>query len=244
MAGQLQRLLKRQKLDIRLGASAQSAEIQGQEVRLSVQAGGKTSAVSADRVLVAVGRRASTTGLGLDAAGVELDEGGRIIVDSEYRTSAEGVYAIGDVIAGPMLAHKAEAEAVAAVERMVGKAGQVNYGVVPGVVYTHPELASVGLTEEAARESCGDVRVGKHQFRANARAHCMDEIDGLVKVLSHPETDQLLGVHILGPQASQLIAEAAVAMEFSASAEDVARTIHAHPALSEVIKEAAWATQP
>ena len=243
MTTQLQRLLKRQGLDFRLGASAKSVEIKDGRVKLTVVAGEEESVEECDRVLVAVGRRPCIEGLGVEEVGIELDGRGRIAVDGNFCTSVPGVYAVGDVIAGPMLAHKAEEEGVAAVEKMAGKAGQVNYDVIPGVVYTHPELASVGLTEEAARERDGRVKVGKYQFRANARAHCMDEIDGLVKIISDAETDRLLGMHILGAQASHLIAEGVVAMEFAASAEDLARTVHAHPALSEVIREAARATQ-
>jgi dihydrolipoamide dehydrogenase len=240
MTGQLQRLLKRQGMSFQLGASARGAEIENGKVKLTVTAGDKESVEECDRVLVAVGRKPHTDGLGLEEIGIELDERGRIAVDGDFQTSAPGIYAVGDVIAGPMLAHKAEEEGVAAVEKMAGKGGHVNYAAIPGVVYTHPELASVGLTEEGAREEFGEVSVGKFQFRGNARAHCMDEIDGLVKVLSHPQTDRLLGVHILGAQASHLIAEVVMAMEFGGSAEDVARTVHAHPALSEVVKEAAY----
>lgn len=241
MCGQLQRLLKRQGMAIQLGASARGAAVVDGKVKLTVVAGDKENVEECDRVLVAVGRRPYTEGLGLEDVGVKRDARGRIEVDGDYQTNVGGIFAIGDAIAGPMLAHKAEAEGRAAVEKMAGKGGQVNYDAIPGVVYTHPELASVGLTEETARGRFGAVKVGKYQFRANARAHCMDEIDGLVKIVSHAATDRLLGAHILGAQASHLIAEAVVAMEFSASAEDLARTVHAHPALSEVIKEAAWA---
>jgi len=240
---QLQRLLRRQGLSFQLGATAKSAEVEDGKVRLTVVAGDEESVEECDCVLVAVGRRPYTEGLGVEEAGVEVDEQGRIAVDGDFLTSVSGIYAVGDVIAGPMLAHKAEVEGVAAVEKMAGKAGHVNYQAIPAVVYTHPELASVGMTEEAAREQGGEVKGGKYLFRANARAHCMDEIDGLVKIVSDARTDRLLGMHILGAQASHLIAEGAVAMEFAASAEDVARSVHAHPSLSEVIKEAAWAAQ-
>ena len=160
-------------------------------------------------------------------------------VDDDYRTTADGVYAIGDVTLGPMLAHKAEAEGLVAVERMAGMGSSVNYEAIPNVVYTHPEVASVGLSEAAAQEAGHEVRTGKHLFRANARAHAINCIDGFVKVVAEADTDRLLGVHIFGPQASHLIAEAVVAMEFRASAEDLARTMHAHPSLSEVVREAA-----
>jgi dihydrolipoamide dehydrogenase len=241
LADQLQRLLKRQGMDFKLQTSARGFAIKKGRVELQLAADGKESAEMCDVVLVAVGRRPVVEGLGLEEGGVELDERGRIKIDAHGRTSAEGVWAIGDLVPGPMLAHKAEAEGVAAVERMVGKAGQVNYEAIPGVVYTHPELATVGLSEEMAKEQGREVSIGKYQFRANARAHCMDEIDGLVKIVADAKTDRLLGMHILGAQASNLIAEGVLALEFGASAEDVARTVHAHPALSEVVKEAAWA---
>lgn len=241
MAAQLARLLKRQGVECRLGASAQAAEVRDGKVELTIAVGDEERVEQCDRVLVAVGRRPYSAGLGLAAVGVELNERGQVVVDGQYRTNVEGIWAIGDLIPGPMLAHKAEAEGVAAVERMVGRAGQVNYDAMPAVVYTHPELASVGLSEEAAVAAGRELAIGKYQFRANARAHCMDEIDGLVKIVADAQTDQLLGMHILGPQASHLIAEGVLALEFGASAEDVARTVHAHPALSEVVKEAAWA---
>jgi dihydrolipoamide dehydrogenase len=243
LAEQLQRLLKRQGILCELKASARGAVVESGRVKLTVDAGGQERVEECDRVLVAVGRRPRTEGLGLEEVGIERDERGRIKVDEGYQTTVPGIYAVGDVIAGPMLAHKAEAEGTAVAERLAGRVGTVNYRVIPAVVYTHPELATVGLTEEAARAQAGEVKVGRYLFRANARAHAMDEIDGLVKVVVDTRTDRLLGVHILGPQASHLIAEAAVAMEFGASAEDLARTIHAHPSLSEVVKEAAWATQ-
>jgi dihydrolipoamide dehydrogenase len=242
MAQQLQRLLKRQGVDCKLQTSAQQAEVKGDKVTLTIAEGDQQRVEECDRVLVAVGRRPYSQGLGLEEVGVEVNERGQVVVDGHFRTNVEGIWAIGDLIPGPMLAHKAEEEGVAAVERMAGKAGQVNYDAIPAVVYTHPELASVGMSEEAAVEKGHEVRVGKYQFRANARAHCMDEIDGLVKIVADADTDRLLGMHILGPQASHLIAEGVLAVEFAASAEDVARTVHAHPALSEVIKEAAWAT--
>jgi dihydrolipoamide dehydrogenase len=190
-------------------------------------------------VLVSVVRRPKTTGLGLEETGVELTERGFVTVDGDYSTTAAGVYAIGDVTPGPMLAHKAEAEAVAAVERMTGMGSSVNYEAIPNVVYTHPEAASVGLSEAAAQQAGHEVRTGKHLFRANARAHSMNCIDGFVKVVADAGTDRLLGVHIFGPQASHLIAEAVITLEFCASAEDLARTVHAHPSLSEVVREAA-----
>jgi dihydrolipoamide dehydrogenase len=240
MAGQLERLLKRQGMDFRLQTGAKGFAVKKKAVQLQLESKGSADTVECDVVLVAVGRRPFTGGLGLEKAGVQMDERGRVQVDAQWRTTAEGVWAVGDLIAGPMLAHKAEAEGIAAVERMAGKAGLVNADAIPGVVYTHPELASVGLTEEAAKAGDREVAIGKYQFRANARAHAMGEIDGLVKIVADAQTDRLLGLHILGAQASSLIAEGVLALEFSASVEDIARTVHAHPALSEVIKEAAW----
>ncbi len=243
MSTQLQRLLKRQGLGFELGASARSAEIENDRVQLKIAVGEDERVEVCDCVLVAVGRRPYVEGLGGEELGLELDDRGRVQVDGDFQTSVKGIYAIGDVIPGPMLAHKAEEEGVAAVERMAGVAGHVNYDAIPNVVYTHPELAAVGLSEEAAGEQGREIKVGKYQFRANARAHSMDAIDGLVKILSDARSDRLLGVHILGAQASHLIAEGAVAMEFAASAEDLARSVHAHPTLSEIIKEAAWAVE-
>ena len=203
--------------------------------------GGERHSEVCDRLLVAVGRRANVEGLGAPEAGVDVDERGRIVVDHAYKTSVEGVYAIGDVISGPMLAHKAEEEGVAVVELIAGKAGHVNYDAVPGVVYTHPELASVGLTEEQAREKFGEVKIGRFPFMANGRAHSLEDTEGMVKMIADAKTDRVLGVHILGGRASEMLSEAVLAMEFSSSAEDIARTMHAHPTLPEAMKEAAMA---
>jgi dihydrolipoamide dehydrogenase len=192
-------------------------------------------------VLVAIGRRPYTEGLGLKEAGVALDERGRVKIDGHFRTSVAGIYAIGDVVAGPMLAHKAEDEGVAAAEIIAGQAGHVNYGVIPSVVYTSPEIASVGRTEEELKADGVEYRAGKFPFTANARARAMAEKDGFVKVLADAKTDRVLGVHIVGPFAGEMIHEAAVLMEFSGSAEDLARTCHAHPTLPEAVKEAAMA---
>jgi dihydrolipoamide dehydrogenase len=195
-----------------------------------------------DKVLVAVGRRPNTAGLGLHEAGVALeDRSGRVQVDEGYQTSVPGVYAIGDLIAGPMLAHKAEEEGVAVAERLAGMKTHVNYDAIPSVIYTWPEVASVGLTEEQVKESGREYRIGKHPFSANARARCIDEIEGLVKIIADAQTDRVLGVHIIGPEASELIAEAVSVIEFAGSAEDIARTCHAHPTLSEAMREAALA---
>jgi dihydrolipoamide dehydrogenase len=192
-------------------------------------------------VLVAIGRRPHTDGLGLEEAGVALDEHGRVQVDEHYRTNVDGIYAIGDVIAGPMLAHKAEDEGAALAELLAGQAGHVNYEVIPNVVYTMPEIASVGRSEEELKEAGVKYRVGKFPFSANGRARAMNRTDGLVKILADAATDRVLGVHILGAGAGDLIHEAAVLMEFGGSAEDLARTCHAHPTMSEAVREAAMA---
>ena len=192
-------------------------------------------------MLLAVGRRPCSEGLGLEAVGVETEKNGAVKVDEKLRTSVETIYAIGDLVRGPMLAHKAEEEGIAAVETIAGKSGHVNYDTIPGVVYTSPELAWVGLTEEQCKEQGIKPRVGRFLFRANGRAKSLGEEEGMVKILAHPQTDRLLGFHIVGPRASDLIHEGVLALEFAASAEDIARTIHAHPTLAEVIKEAALA---
>ena len=241
MAAALQQALERQGIAFHLGTTASRADASAEGVRVELQSNGKKSEVVCDAVLVAVGRRPYTDGLGLDRVGVATDQRGRVVVDSFYATNVPGVFAIGDVIAGPMLAHKAEEEGIAAVEHMAGVAGHVNYDAIPSIVYTWPELASVGLSEEQATESGHQVRVGSFPFVANGRARCMNETDGLVKIIADAQTDRILGVHILGPRASDLIAEATVALEFSASAEDIARSVHAHPTLAEAIKEAALA---
>ena len=237
----LQRSLERQGMKFRFGVSARAAEVVGDEVRVEVaaNAGGAPETLTADVLLVAVGRRPYTDGLGAGELGVKLDAKGRVIVDEHYQTNVPGVFAIGDVIAGPMLAHKAEEEGIACVERMAGVAGHVNYDCIPNVVYTHPELASVGVSEEEARERGHEVRVGTFPFQANGRAKAMGEREGQVKLVADAATDRLLGAHIVGARASDLIAELVVAMELGASAEDVARSVHAHPTLPEAVKEAA-----
>ena len=197
--------------------------------------------VDADVVLVAIGRVPYTEGLGLEAAGVKLDNRRRIVVDPHFQTNVPGIYAIGDVIAGPMLAHKAEDEGIAVAEILAGQAGHVNYDVIPNVIYTAPEVASVGKGEEDLKAAGVPYKVGKFPFTANGRAKVNKTTDGFVKVLAHAETDRILGVHIIGAAASEMIAEAAVIMEFGGSAEDLARTCHAHPTLTEAVKEAALA---
>jgi dihydrolipoamide dehydrogenase len=241
VASGLRKALEKQGIQFRLQSSLVEAAPTTAGVDLVLQSGDARDTIAADRVLVAVGRRANTRGLDLDAIGLATDDRGRIPVDDHYQSAVAGVYAVGDVIAGPMLAHKAEEEGVAAAERMAGLAGHVNYQAVPNVVYTWPEVASVGYTMETAEQAGFAVRCGSFPFRANGRARCAGDIDGFVKMIADAATDTILGVHILGPHASELIAEAAVALEFSASAEDVARSVHAHPTLAEAMKEAALA---
>ena len=241
MGQQLQKILAKQGITFHLQTSAQRAVVENGSVRVTLESQGKTSETECDVVLVAVGRRPFTDGLGAREIGVAFDDRGRIKVDEHYATNVPGVYAIGDVIAGPMLAHKAEEEGVAAVELMAGQAGHVNYDAVPNIVYTWPEFASVGMSEEQAESQEIQFRVGSFPFIANGRARCMNETEGGVKILADAKSDRVLGVHILGPNASDLIAEAALAMEFGASAEDIARSVHAHPTLAEAVKEAALA---
>ncbi len=238
IASEAQRLLARQGLEFRLGARVTGAKAKGKGV--AVEAEGMEP-VPADRVLVCVGRVPNTDDLGLDSVEIRTDEKGRIPVNDHFETTARGIYAIGDVIRGPMLAHKASEEGVACVERIVTGYGHVNYDAIPNVVYTNPEVASVGKTEEELAAAGTPYRKGVFFFRGNGRARALGQIDGRVKMLAHGETDRILGVHIVGPRAGDLIAEAAVAIDFGASAEDVGRATHAHPTLAEVLKEAALA---
>lgn len=237
----LQKLLEKQGLAFQFETKAESAKVNDGKVTVSLKQGDKTSEVVCDRLLVAVGRKPNTEGLGADAVGLEINERGFIPVNDKFETNLSGVYAIGDVIPGPMLAHVAEEEGVAAVELIAGHAGHVDYNVIPNVVYTHPELASVGLTEEQVKEKGIPYKVGKFPFLANGRAHSLDATDGLVKMIAHEKTDRVLGIHILAARASDMLAEGVVAMTFSASAEDIARTMHAHPTMPEAVKEAALA---
>ncbi len=237
----LQRSLERQGMKFRFGSSAKAARVEGDRVKVMVSAGGESREEECDVLLVAVGRRPHTDGLGIETLGIRRDERGRVLVDEHYQTNVPGVFAIGDVIPGPMLAHRAEEEGVAAVERMAGLAGHVAYECIPHVVYTWPELASVGLSEEDARSRGLEIAVGTFPFLANGRARAMGERDGQVKIVADARTDRILGAHILGPRASDLIAELTLAMELGASAEDVARSVHAHPTLPEAVKEAALA---
>ncbi|HRJ68935.1 MAG TPA: dihydrolipoyl dehydrogenase [Beijerinckiaceae bacterium] len=242
---QFQRMLEKQGIAFRLGAKVTGVDKikGGLKVKVEPAKGGEASTIGADVVLVAIGRRPFTQGLGLENAGVALDARGRIVTDSHYATNVPGIYAIGDVIAGPMLAHKAEDEGVALAEILAGKAGHVNYGVIPGVVYTFPEVASVGKTEEELKAEGVAYAVGKFPFTANGRARANRTTDGFVKVLADKASDRVLGVHIVGAGAGEMIHEAAVLMEFGGSSEDLARTCHAHPTMSEAVKEAALAVE-
>jgi dihydrolipoyl dehydrogenase len=237
----LQRALEKQGLRFKLRTTVARAAATADDVSVTIASDNSESEERCDVLLVAVGRRPYTEGLGLEAVGVKLDARGRIVVDEQFATSIAGIYAIGDAIPGPMLAHKAEEEGIAAVERMAGLAGHVNYDAVPNVVYTNPEFAAVGLTEEECARRGVPVRTGSFPFIANGRARGMGETDGQVKVVADATSDRVLGIHILGAHASDLIGEAALAMEFSASAEDIGRAVHAHPTLSEALKEAALA---
>ncbi|MEA2779344.1 MAG: dihydrolipoamide dehydrogenase [Rhodospirillaceae bacterium] len=240
---QMQRLLQKQGISFKLGMKVTAAKPgdKGVSVTIEPAKGGALEPLVADVVLVAIGRRPYTEGLGLEAAGVALDERGRIKTDSHFATSIPGIHAIGDVIAGPMLAHKAEDEGVALAEILAGQAGHVNYEAIPGVVYTWPEVASVGRSEEQLREAGIAYKSGKFPFSANGRARAMAMTDGFVKILADKATDRVLGAHIIGPNAGDLIAEIVIGMEFGAAAEDIARSSHAHPTLNEAIKEAALA---
>ncbi len=243
IAKSFQRLLKRQGLDFILGAAVQSVETTKTKAKVSytLRKDDSTATLDADVVLVATGRKPFTDGLGLDALGVALSPRGQIETDAHWKTSVDGIYAIGDAIAGPMLAHKAEDEGMAVAETLAGQAGHVNYGVIPGVIYTHPEVASVGQTEEQLKESGRAYKAGKFNFMGNGRAKANFAADGFVKILADKDTDRILGAHIIGPMAGDLIHEICVAMEFGAAAEDLARTCHAHPTFSEAVREAALA---
>jgi dihydrolipoamide dehydrogenase len=240
---QFQRLLERQGMTFKLSSKLTAVDNSGKKLKAKIEpvSGGAAELVEADVVLVAIGRVPCSEGLGLEAAGVKRDNRGRVVVDRHFASSVPGIYAIGDVIAGPMLAHKAEDEGVAVAEILAGQAGHVNYDVIPNVVYTFPEIASVGKSEEELKEAGIAYRAGKFPFTANSRARVNLTPEGFVKILADAGTDRVLGVHIVGADAGNMIAEAAVAMEFGASSEDIARTCHAHPTLSEAVKEAALA---
>ncbi|HXG80158.1 MAG TPA: dihydrolipoyl dehydrogenase [Methyloceanibacter sp.] len=243
VAKQLQRTLAKQGLAFKLGVKVMSVDAKGKTLKLTLEPakGGAQESLECDVVLVAVGRMPNTQGLGLAEAGIKTDNRGRIVVDQRFATNVPGIYAIGDVIKGPMLAHKAEEEGVALAEILAGQAGHVNYDVIPSVIYTAPEVASVGKSEEELKEAGIAYRVGKFPFTANGRAKVNRTTEGFVKILAEETTDRVLGVHIIGADAGTMIAEAAVLMEFGGSAEDLARTCHAHPTLNEAVKEAALA---
>jgi dihydrolipoamide dehydrogenase len=243
IARTFQRILTKQGFTFKLSSKVTGVKKtkSGLVVTVEPSAGGEAETLNADVVLVSIGRVPFTAGLGLEELGVELDARKRITVDPHYQTNVPGIYAIGDVIAGPMLAHKAEDEGIAVAEILAGQAGHVNYGVIPGVIYTFPEVATVGQTEDELKAAGVAYKVGKFPFTANARAKVNKVAEGMVKVLADATTDRVLGVHIVGPEAGELIAEAALLMEFGGSAEDMARTCHAHPTLSEAVKEAALA---
>lgn len=237
------KIFAKQGLDFKLETKVTAAKAGAKGVTLTLEPakGGAAETMEADIVLVAIGRKAYTDGLGLDAVGVERDERGRIKTTHGFKTNVPGIYAIGDVIAGPMLAHKAEDEGVILAEMLAGQSGHIDYNLIPGVVYTFPEVASVGKTEDQLKAEGIAYKAGKFPFSANGRARAMNAVEGFVKILADAATDRVLGVHIIGPEAGTLIAEAVLAMEFGASAEDIARTCHAHPTLEEVLKEAALA---
>ncbi|KAI9994597.1 hypothetical protein PInf_011342 [Phytophthora infestans] len=237
------KLLKKQGLDFQFNTKVTASEVNGDVVKLTTEPskGGDASSIECDTVLVATGRRAFTSGLGLEQMGIQTDKLGRIEVDDAFRTQVPGIFAIGDVIKGAMLAHKAEEEGIACVENIAGKHGHVNYGAIPGVIYTFPEFASVGKTEEELKAEGIEYNVGKFPMMANSRARTIAEADGLVKVLADKKTDKLLGVHIIAGNAGEMIAEGVIGIEYGAASEDLARTCHAHPTLSEAFKEACLA---
>ncbi len=243
----LQQVLKRQGITFYLETKVSGAKISGKKVSFSMQAEGKKGkkgTLSCDKLLISVGRRPLTRGLGLETVGVQTDAlTGHVVVDASYRTSVASIYAIGDLVPGPMLAHKASAEGIAAAECIAGKPGEVNYDALPAVIYTWPEVASVGLTEEQVKEREIPYCVGTYPFSGAGRARCMGETEGFVKVIAHGKTDRLLGIHIIGPRAADMIAECVLAVELGASSEDIARTIHGHPTFAEALQEAAMAVQ-
>jgi len=244
VARTLDRILRKQGMEIRLNTKVAGAQTTRNKVKVTLEGNGKEEIMSCDRLLVAVGRRPLTRNLGIEQAGVETDpRSGQVLVDENYRTNIPTIYAIGDLIAGPMLAHKASAEGIAAAECIAGLSGEVNYDAIPAIVYTWPEVASVGLTEEQVKERNIPYCIGTYPFSGAGRARCMGEKDGFVKLISHSKTDRILGVHIIGPRAADMIAECVLAIEFGASSEDIARTVHGHPTFSEALQEAAMAVR-
>jgi dihydrolipoamide dehydrogenase len=243
LSKQFQKILGKQGFNFKLGMKVTGAEVKGKKVKLTVEPakGGDSETLEADYALVSIGRRAYTDKLGLENVGIETDERGRVKVDNHYRTAVSNIFAIGDVIEGPMLAHKAEEEGVAVAELLDGQQPHVNYDAIPGVVYTFPEVATVGKTEEQLKEADVAYNVGKFPFMANSRSRANGDAEGFVKILADKETDEVYGVHIIGGEAGTMIAEAALALEYGASSEDIARTCHAHPTVNEAVKEAALA---
>lgn len=243
VAKNTQRILKKQGINFMLGKKVTGAKTTKTSVTLTMEPakGGDEETLKADVVLVAIGRRPYTKGLGLEDLGIETDRAGRIVVDENFKSSVDGIYAVGDVIEGPMLAHKAEDEGVVCVEKLAGQKPHINYNTIPGVIYTWPEIATVGKTEEQLKEAGVEYNIGKVPFMANSRARANGFTDGFVKILADKKSDKVLGVHIIGPDAGTIIHECVLAMEFGASSEDIARTCHAHPTLSEAVKEAALA---
>ncbi|AFY02331.1 dihydrolipoyl dehydrogenase [Bdellovibrio bacteriovorus] len=241
----LKKSMEKEGMSFLLSTKVTGSKVGGDGVEVTYESltDGKASSMKADVVLVSTGRKAFSTGVGCEEMGIQKDPQGRIIVDKHYQTNVPGIYAIGDVIAGPMLAHKAEEEGVALAEMLAGGAGHVNYDTVPGVIYTHPEIASVGITEEFAKEKGIEINVGKFPFMANGRARAKGYTEGFVKIIADKKTDKILGAHMVGPSVSELIHEVIVCMEFGGSSEDLARSFHAHPTLSEVVREAALAVE-
>ena len=237
------KILKKEGIKFKLGTKVKEAKAssKGVSVKMEPADGGDEESMNVDVVLVSVGRKPNTEGLGIQDAGIETDDRGRIKTDDHFKTNVDGIYAIGDVIAGPMLAHKAEEEGVVLAEMLDGQSGHIDYNLIPGVIYTHPEVASVGKTEEQLKDDGVDYKVGKFPFMANGRARAMNMTEGFVKILADSKTDRVLGAHIIGPEAGTLIAEITAVMEFGGTSEDIARTSHAHPTLEEVVKEAALA---
>lgn len=240
---EMKKLMTKQGMELKLSTKVTGAQTSKDKVTLTLEPanGGTAEKLEVENVLLSIGRRPYTQGLGLEKAGVKVDNRGRVEIDDHFQTNVKGIYAIGDVVRGAMLAHKAEDEGVVVAEIIAGQSGHINYDAIPSVVYTFPEVATVGKTEEQLKEAGIEYRVGKFPFMANGRARAMAAIDGFVKILADAKTDRVLGCHIVGPEAGTLIAEVALAMEFGASAEDIARTCHAHPTLNEVVKEAALA---
>jgi dihydrolipoamide dehydrogenase len=241
VSAEMKKILEKQGMEFHLGTKLTKAESSGKKVKVTAEKDGNSVSIDCDKVLVAVGRRAYTDGLGLENIGIAPRKDGKLDVNKHYQTTVPHVYAVGDVIDGPMLAHKADEEGVAVAELIAGKPGHVNYEAIPNVVYTWPEIACVGMTEEEAKAKGIDYKIGKIPFLANGRARAFGDTDGFVKIIADAKTDRIIGGHILGPNASELIAELVIGVEFSASAEDIGRSSHAHPTLAEVMKEAALA---